>query len=99
SKDHYLDLNTFQAYINYLKAKENHVSKNESMFTLSLLLWVSETQTGDLAELNHGLRQSPLWEQWDNLALYQNRYHSDQVTMQWNFYQHQLHLAKKADII
>ncbi|MBU5610952.1 MULTISPECIES: exonuclease domain-containing protein [Aerococcus] len=99
SKDHYLDLNTFQAYINYLKAKENHVSKNESMFTLSLLLWVSETQTGDLAELNHGLRQSPLWEQWDNLALYQNRYHSDQMSIQWNYYQHQLHLAKKADII
>ena len=49
SRNHYLSLSIFERWLNEIKAEDS-----EAYLCMRLLIWLTETQTGDLSEINAG---------------------------------------------
>lgn len=65
---HFLPLAGFQALLQFHQHNWGHLSKNGALITLGTLVWLFETQTGRLEELNHGLQQIEYWRRVWTLA-------------------------------
>jgi len=57
---HYIDLTAFKRAIH--KYQEERSARN-SLSIMGLLVWITETQTGDLSECNQVLHQATLWKE------------------------------------
>ena len=57
---HYIDLSSFKRVISRLK---DEPSARTSLTIMGLLVWITETATGDLSECNQVLHQGTLWKE------------------------------------
>ena len=57
---HYIDLSSFKSVISRLKEEP---STRTSLTIMGLLVWITETATGDLSECNQVLHQGILWKE------------------------------------
>ena len=57
---HYIDLSSFKRVISRLKEEP---SARTSLTIMGLLVWITETATGDLSECNQVLHQGTLWKE------------------------------------
>ncbi|MDO4681030.1 MAG: exonuclease domain-containing protein [Aerococcus sp.] len=97
SADHYISLAGFQALLTFQRHNWGHLAKNAVLVTLGTLVWLFETETGRLEELNHGLQQVEYWRRVQTLAQKQDATISPFAEV--DFAQKQWQEAAKARII
>ncbi|AMB99719.1 hypothetical protein AWM75_06850 [Aerococcus urinaehominis] len=93
---HYIDLNHFLGYHQELMANTKRINKKQALTHLAVLVWLSETTTGDLSELNRGLIYDDYWQTMRQLDC------QPASITDWGpyaFYDQAWQLAKNADYV
>jgi ATP-dependent DNA helicase DinG len=95
---HFIQLTRFQKFLAYLKSHPEIALKRDVLISVAVLVWLGETQTGDLHELNSGLNNEVFWE---NMNRFSTESHHDEI-QRWGdyaFYERHVREAKDADVV
>lgn len=98
SSKHYIDLTQFAYFINYYQQDLSKMKKRDAMISMAVLVWLSETHTGDKAELNRGLMNDNFWQTISSLKKLSM---SDSIERwgEYAFYAQQLQHSKTAEVV
>lgn len=91
SRNHYLSLSIFERWLNEIKAEDS-----EAYLCMRLLIWLTETQTGDLSEINAGSHLDLTF--WQEIRVTNNQF-IDTHWQDYDFYERVKQSVAQAEII
>lgn len=97
-QNHYIQLTRFQKMLTQLKQRPEMTLKRDVLISVALLVWLSETETGDLHELNSGLNNQAFWQSVERMT--KGSHHEEiQRWADYAFYERQVKEAENADVV
>lgn len=97
-QNHFIQLTKLQKYIRQLKQHPEAALKRDVLISVALFVWLHETTTGDLHELNPGLNNEVYWHNVNRLS---KGSRNDEI-QRWGdyaFYERHVAEARYADIV
>lgn len=91
SSNHYLSLTIFERWLNKITADDS-----EAYLCMRILVWLTETTTGDLSEINAGSHLDLVF--WQDIRATKNQY-TDDYWKEYDFYERIKRNAKEAELI
>ena len=91
SRNHYLSLSIFERWLNKIEAKDS-----EAYLCMRLLVWLTDTKTGDLSEINAGSHLDLAF--WQEIRVTNNQF-IDQHWQAYDFYERVKQSAAQSEII
>lgn len=97
-QNHFIQLTKLQKYTQQLKHHPEAALKRDVLISLALFVWLHETETGDLHELNPGLNNEVYWQ---NVNRQSKGSRNDEIQRwaDYAFYERHVTEAKSADIV
>lgn len=97
-QNHFIQLTKLQKFIKQLKQHPEATLKRDVLISVALLIWLHETETGDLHELNPGLNNEVYWQNVNRMSK-GSRNEEIQRWGDYAFYERQVTEAKTADMV
>ncbi|MEY8370708.1 exonuclease domain-containing protein [Aerococcaceae bacterium 50-4] len=97
-QNHFIQLTKLHKYIQQLKQHPEAALKRDVLISVALFVWLHETETGDLHELNSGLNNEVYWQNVNRLS---KGSRNDEI-QRWGdyaFYERHVTVAKSANIV
>ena len=97
-QNHFIQLTKLQKYTQQLKQHPESALKRDVLISVALFVWLHETETGDLHELNPGLNNELYWQ---NVNRQSKGSRNDEIQRwaDYAFYERHVTEAKSADIV
>lgn len=97
-QNHFIQLTKLQKYTQQLKQHPEAALKRDVLISVALFVWLHETETGDLHELNPGLNNEVYWQ---NVNRQSKGSRNDEIQKwaEYAFYERHVTEAKSADIV